>query len=239
MCPFKCSAGKRCQSNLDCAPQDPVKYGRCEDPANSDGKCNEIDSCICGSCSDGIMQSDETDVDCGGVCGATCEVGQQCSKNGDCAQSEDETEPLRTCSPDDKICVKPFAFDIVLTGDLAPSQVVGYLKFSVRDDSGTVGFACDPNELRQCKPKDDPNFLGTISCEGGDELVVSFSSLTGFPPKGAEREGGYGLMDGGRCDGLTGNPINVGELTLDDFDVRDTFGRPIEFFDKRIKIDPR
>ena len=36
------------------------------------------------SCSDGIMNQDESDVDCGGTCGATCTPGDMCGGNGDC-----------------------------------------------------------------------------------------------------------------------------------------------------------
>lgn len=36
------------------------------------------------SCSDGIQNQEETDVDCGGPCGATCENGQNCSSYADC-----------------------------------------------------------------------------------------------------------------------------------------------------------
>lgn len=36
------------------------------------------------TCSDGTMNQDETDVDCGGTCGATCTPGESCGGNGDC-----------------------------------------------------------------------------------------------------------------------------------------------------------
>ena len=35
-------------------------------------------------CSDGVQNGDETDVDCGGSCGATCESGEMCVVDGDC-----------------------------------------------------------------------------------------------------------------------------------------------------------
>ena len=38
-------------------------------------------------CTDGIQNQDETDVDCGGSCGATCAYGYQCTKNEDCTSN--------------------------------------------------------------------------------------------------------------------------------------------------------
>ncbi len=39
------------------------------------------------SCGDGSQNQDETDVDCGGSCGPTCDIGQQCDDDGDCASA--------------------------------------------------------------------------------------------------------------------------------------------------------
>lgn len=35
-------------------------------------------------CSNGSLDSNESDIDCGGVCGATCQVGQMCADTSDC-----------------------------------------------------------------------------------------------------------------------------------------------------------
>ncbi len=37
-----------------------------------------------GGCGNGVKDADETDVDCGGACGSTCEVGELCADDGDC-----------------------------------------------------------------------------------------------------------------------------------------------------------
>lgn len=39
-------------------------------------------------CDDGEQNQDETDVDCGGSCGATCDNGAMCSDDSDCASSD-------------------------------------------------------------------------------------------------------------------------------------------------------
>jgi hypothetical protein len=51
------------------------------------------------TCSDGIQNQDESDTDCGGVCGATCEPGDTCGADGDCTTDDcDGTcQPLASC----------------------------------------------------------------------------------------------------------------------------------------------
>jgi hypothetical protein len=68
-----------------------------DDPA-----CGELVSCFanpCGSgticngmycvssCKDGYRDSDESDIDCGGGCGSTCQLNQECWGNWDCASN--------------------------------------------------------------------------------------------------------------------------------------------------------
>jgi hypothetical protein len=40
--------------------------------------------CQAATCSDGIKNENESDVDCGGACGATCGAGKTCNTSGDC-----------------------------------------------------------------------------------------------------------------------------------------------------------
>lgn len=49
---------------------------------SSEGGCGEVPG-YC-KCADGIQNGDETDVDCGGVCGSTCGNGSICADGGDC-----------------------------------------------------------------------------------------------------------------------------------------------------------
>jgi hypothetical protein len=50
---------------------------------NSQGGCGiEAGFCLC---EDGQQNDDETDVDCGGLCGNSCTTGLKCKDNGDCA----------------------------------------------------------------------------------------------------------------------------------------------------------
>lgn len=51
-----------------------------------DGACTGASSSSA-SCSDGIKNQDESDVDCGGVCGRTCRTGKRCVTSADCISS--------------------------------------------------------------------------------------------------------------------------------------------------------
>ncbi|MEZ4299117.1 MAG: hypothetical protein R3B70_29480 [Polyangiaceae bacterium] len=47
------------------------------------GTCSAY-ACVSASCGDGNHNGDETDIDCGGSCGASCAVGKDCGANSDC-----------------------------------------------------------------------------------------------------------------------------------------------------------
>lgn len=80
---------KQCQSNEECG----IGLAMC----NDDG--------VCISCMDGIKNNDESDVDCGGWCGATCENTQKCNAPSDCATNQCEggtcKGQIRKALPDD------------------------------------------------------------------------------------------------------------------------------------------
>jgi len=87
-CPGGCVDGKGCQTGSDC------KSALCAEDASPK-------LCIAApTCSDGIQNSDETDVDCGGGCPTECANGQGCSHAGDCVSGKCGTpeQPL-VCSP--------------------------------------------------------------------------------------------------------------------------------------------
>jgi hypothetical protein len=63
--------------------------------------CSGKGQCIATHCSDGLLDADETDVDCGGSCGATCKAAgpqQKCKVAGDCASGSCSGTPL-LCQP--------------------------------------------------------------------------------------------------------------------------------------------
>jgi hypothetical protein len=93
-CPDDCDDGEGCLVGDDCIS------GVC-DP--------DMLVCMAPACDDGVMNGDETDLDCGGACGNTCETGEDCLIGGDCIDD--------VCDPDDLTCAPP------LTVDAAPSCV--------------------------------------------------------------------------------------------------------------------
>ncbi|RLJ03762.1 MAG: hypothetical protein DRP08_03045, partial [Candidatus Aenigmatarchaeota archaeon] len=50
------------------------------------------------SCTNGIKDQDESDVDCGGICGANCADGKQCNSNDDCASGHCEAGICVSCN---------------------------------------------------------------------------------------------------------------------------------------------
>jgi formylglycine-generating enzyme required for sulfatase activity len=68
LCATKCAIGAKCATAADCQTNN-CPSNACAPP---------------GTCSDGIKNDDETDVDCGGSCPAKCAIGQGCKVGGDC-----------------------------------------------------------------------------------------------------------------------------------------------------------
>ena len=85
-----------CDKGGICGISDAIKI------AGGDGNsCSNSGDCLSGvceggtcqapACSDGVKNGNETDIDCGGSCGATCETGKSCSSNGDCVSGNCDT----------------------------------------------------------------------------------------------------------------------------------------------------
>ncbi len=90
-CAIKCGIGLSCKAPEDCASGN-CTGGKCEEKSCRTYKdCGDGDRCDTESgkcftpesCTDGLMNQDEIDVDCGGVC-SKCEVGQRCWNSEDC-----------------------------------------------------------------------------------------------------------------------------------------------------------
>ncbi len=79
-----CADGQACADGTDCAS----------------GQCDAVTK-KCASCSDGVQNGDETDVDCGGgACATTCADGLNCTIGTDCAsgQCDAVTKKCASCS---------------------------------------------------------------------------------------------------------------------------------------------
>ena len=84
-----CTVAQRCKAGADCQSQ----------------ICSTLGKCVATTCQDGAMTSNETDIDCGGVCAVKCTTGHGCSTGSDCDS--------KYC--DGKVCVGDFCSDKVLS----------------------------------------------------------------------------------------------------------------------------
>ncbi len=88
VCGATCADGDDCAVHGDCA----------------DRFCHPTELvCRTPTCTDGFLNQDETDFDCGGKCGPTCEVGEVCAVGGDCTST--------FCRPTDTTCRAPSCSD--------------------------------------------------------------------------------------------------------------------------------
>ena len=86
---LRCVAGQSCSIATDCAVTDRCVSGEVSG------------TCTAPTCEDDLKNGDETDKDCGGECGASCEAGKTCDDSFDCAAGGSCTssfaEGARTC----------------------------------------------------------------------------------------------------------------------------------------------
>lgn len=82
--------GATCEDGEQCAEDDDCVSNYCD---------HETKTCTTPSCDDEMQNGDESDIDCGGSCGANCQEGQRCDDDGDCAS--------QICDPDALVCVTP------------------------------------------------------------------------------------------------------------------------------------
>ena len=99
VCTTKCAVAQACTSGADC------QSTFCSATTNR---------CVASSCEDGRRSGDETDVDCGGSCGA-CAVGRTCAGNADCAG---------TSACVSNRCTTTFAVGVTISGLPIASSVV-------------------------------------------------------------------------------------------------------------------
>ncbi len=97
-CNVGCSFGEACTEDIQCAGN-LCQNGQCQaiclddgDCAGSESRCEKAAGALeglCVSCSDGIRNVDELDVDCGGICSQGCADGTSgCSEGSDCASGQ-------------------------------------------------------------------------------------------------------------------------------------------------------
>lgn len=86
-----CALNKACTANADCASKSCVGNKCVAATCTEDANCSAIAGAVCDvpngvciSCTDGVKNGSESDVDCGGSCATKCAGGKACTKGGDC-----------------------------------------------------------------------------------------------------------------------------------------------------------
>ena len=110
-CPAQTTVCKTntCLANA-CGTNDAAKGTACTD--NGGAVCNGAGECVPMHCDDSLMDSDETDIDCGGTCGPSCkDTGpqQKCKVGGDCISG--------VCSSSTLLCQPPTCSDGAKNGN--------------------------------------------------------------------------------------------------------------------------
>ena len=120
-----CDDGETCESADDCTSMvcDPVS-----------------DTCTPPACDDGVLNGDETDLDCGGSCGATCDTGESCVDEGDCASAGCTAG---ACNPPLSVVITPNACADAAGGAISYTAVAsggtgGPYTYAWSPDDGTV-----------------------------------------------------------------------------------------------------
>ncbi|MBK9263177.1 MAG: hypothetical protein IPM54_25655 [Polyangiaceae bacterium] len=75
-----------------CPPCKAANAGACSTDADCDSCTCSGGTCTAPKCNDGLRNGCETDVDCGGPCGATCGIGMNCNVKGDCLSNDCEEQ---------------------------------------------------------------------------------------------------------------------------------------------------
>eukprot|EP01043_Picozoa_sp_COSAG02_P003812 COSAG02_NODE_96_length_37408_cov_9.762604_8_plen_3626_part_00 len=116
---------------------------------------------LCVSDSNGVLDGDETDTDCGGTTENTCEVGESCASDSDC-ETKCQTDPCpASCG---------FITDFVPGG----SQACGYADCVRGVDAGTCDPACtlsgtNQGETCTCTPNVCRDLTAEESCNNGEQ----------------------------------------------------------------------
>jgi Proprotein convertase P-domain len=109
-CGGLCAA--RCPDSTQCTEHEQCQNGFCH-PTTA--------VCTTPTCVDAFQNQDETDVDCGGTCGATCVTGEACVANGDCVSD--------LCDPASDQCVVASSYNAVpftVIEGVTPSEWAGW-----------------------------------------------------------------------------------------------------------------
>lgn len=179
-----CAKGKSCKLDKEC------QTGFCDTDGGSkcqERTCETDDECkgfmcysnVCVSCSNGIQDGDETDVDCGGSkCGTKCENGKACSANSDCVNDLCENNICAGDPPANATADSVFINEVLSS----PAKTIPFTLYS----EGTQGdFVEIVNKLDKAQNLTGMNLhiQRTDSTSESAEVVLALNGI--IPAKGA------------------------------------------------------
>jgi hypothetical protein len=137
-CPTGCDDGEDCLVGDDCVSLvcDPDTL-----------------TCTPPSCDDGVQNGDESDVDCGGSCGNTCEPGDDCNSGADCTSDVCDRDTM-TCADLLSVDAAPACTDF----DGTPVQLTA----TASGGTGAYTYAWTPTE-----GLDDPTIANPMASPTG------------------------------------------------------------------------
>jgi hypothetical protein len=158
-------------------------------------------------CSDGKLDYEETDVDCGGYCGASCVAGQLCASHGDCTSCECGTDSRCVTGPYRAfINAEPFSTDGEHGQETGtcPGSASSSGQDALLESAPTKTFSFEIKGLGESKSvvvsKAMRSIGGFASGGGGGATAAGDDEIEGAPPISTgdgEREDGDGDGDGG------------------------------------------
>jgi hypothetical protein len=157
-CPDGCDDGEGCLEDDDCESQ----------------VCDEgMMLCLPPACDDGVANGDETDLDCGGSCGPTCETGEDCLVGLDCVDL--------VCDPDDNTCAPPLTVTAAPSCSAFEGQPV-MLTAVAMGGTGVYTYSWDPadglDDATSATPNASPDGFVTYTVTVDDGVSQASASAT-------------------------------------------------------------
>ncbi|MBB88505.1 MAG: hypothetical protein CMP06_14605 [Xanthomonadales bacterium] len=186
-CGATCDTGETCNGAGDCTS------------LVCDGGTN---TCSAPTCSDGVENQDETDTDCGGSCGNTCDTAEGCDDGGDCISG--------VCDGATLTCSAPTCFDGVDNGDETDIDCGGSCAATCDDGDGCAVAADCTSGV--CDGVSDT--CTAPSCadgvQNGDETGLDCGGSCGATcDTGASCDDGLDCVSGGCTAGACNPPLSV------------------------------
>ncbi len=141
----------------------------------SDGSC--AGKPVVETCSDGKKNQDETDIDCGGVCGATCGTGQGCKSSKDCKAG---VCGENTCK--EAIKIEPYCLDED-NGNINTNAKLkfGYYEYDGRWNEGYVIEDCAAGDsiVTRCEANTNVGcFVREAVCDSSQQSKYTFKKVS-------------------------------------------------------------